>query len=85
MYEVLNKRLQMWADIKDIIVQEQTGFRREYSTSDRIFTLHAIIVFEEEKRCTLPLLTLSGRLILSIEIICIYRKLSYIMELMVNA
>ena len=40
---ILNKRLTMWANIRDVIPETQAGFRKGYSTADHIFTLYAII------------------------------------------
>ena len=40
---LINERLTKFADINDIIGEEQAGFRAGYSTQDHIFTLHAII------------------------------------------
>ena len=40
---LLNERLTKFADINEIIGEEQAGFRSGYSTQDHIFTLHAII------------------------------------------
>ena len=40
---ILTHRLQNWAEINDIIVEEQAGFRRGYSTTDNIFVLQSLI------------------------------------------
>ena len=40
---LINERLTKFADINEIIGEEQAGFRSGYSTQDHIFTLHAII------------------------------------------
>ena len=40
---LINERLTKFADLNDIIGEEQAGFRAGYSTQDHIFTLHSII------------------------------------------
>merc|ERR1711872_1002033 len=40
---LINERLTKFADLNEIIGEEQAGFRTGYSTQDHIFTLHAII------------------------------------------
>ena len=40
---LINERLTKFADLNEIIGEEQAGFRSGYSTQDHIFTLHAII------------------------------------------
>ena len=40
---VLTNRLQNWVEDNDKVCVEQAGFRREHSTVDHIFTLHAMI------------------------------------------
>ena len=40
---ILNKRLVTWTEENGSIGEEQAGFRRDYSTTDRIFTLFAVI------------------------------------------
>ena len=40
---ILNKRLTKWCDDNLILSEEQAGFRRNYSTTDHVFTLHSII------------------------------------------
>ena len=40
---ILNKRLKDWCDENKIVIEEQAGFRRGYSTIDQIFILHSII------------------------------------------
>ena len=40
---ILNKRLSEWAEMEGKIVEEQAGFRADYSTVDHIFTLYAIV------------------------------------------
>ena len=39
---IINKRLYNWAETNNKINEEQAGFRRNYSTIDHIYTLHAI-------------------------------------------
>ena len=41
---ILTKRLQQWAEDNRKICVEQAGFRAEHSTTDHIFTLHAMIL-----------------------------------------
>jgi len=40
---ILADRLRHWAETNDLIVEEQAGFRKGYSTVDNIFVLHSII------------------------------------------
>jgi hypothetical protein len=40
---ILNKRLTIWLEDQSIIVENQAGFRKAYSTTDHIFTLNAVI------------------------------------------
>ena len=40
---VVHSRLQTWVNDNDIIVEEQAGFRRGYSTIDNIFVLRGVI------------------------------------------
>ena len=40
---ILNDRLRRWLEEKDVIVENQAGFRKHYSTSDQIFNLYAIV------------------------------------------
>ena len=40
---VISSRLQLWAESNEIIVEEQCGFRRGYSTVDNTFTPHTVI------------------------------------------
>ena len=40
---ILNKRLVTWLEENGPIGEEQAGFRRDYSTTDHIFTLFAVI------------------------------------------
>ena len=39
----VHSRLQKWPDWNDIIVQEQAGFRKEFSRQDNIFAFHRMI------------------------------------------
>ena len=39
---IIQNRIDRWLDLSEIIVEEQAGFRRGYSTVDNIFTLHGI-------------------------------------------
>ena len=39
---VVQNRIERWLNINEIIVEEQAGFRRGYSTVDNIFVLHGI-------------------------------------------
>ena len=40
---ILNQRLRSWLDTENKLVENQAGFRKGYSTTDHIFTLHAIV------------------------------------------
>ena len=40
---VLNARLTRFLDEFEILSETQTGFRKDYSTLDNIFTLHSLI------------------------------------------
>ena len=40
---ILNRRLYRWAEENNKISDEQAGFRRSYSTTDHIFTLHTMV------------------------------------------
>lgn len=40
---ILNKRLYEWLEENNKIVEQQAGFRRNYSTTDQIFNLYAIV------------------------------------------
>ena len=40
---ILNKRLYTWLEDRNIIVENQAGFRRNYSTVDQIFNLYSVI------------------------------------------
>lgn len=40
---ILNRRLYLWMEDNGVIVENQAGFRRDYSTTDQIFSLHAVI------------------------------------------
>ena len=40
---IITSRLQSWAENNNLIVEEQAGFRREYSTVDNMFILKGII------------------------------------------
>jgi len=40
---ILNKRLTLFSNQTEILKECQTGFRKEYSTTDNIFSLHALI------------------------------------------
>ena len=39
----MNKRLMQWVEEISIINEAQTGFRRNYSTVDHIFTLFVLV------------------------------------------
>ena len=40
---ILNKRLTLWADENNKIVEEQSAFRAGHSTVDSMFVLYAIV------------------------------------------
>ena len=40
---ILNNRLYSWLEKNNLMHEEQAGFRKNYSTIDHVFTLHAII------------------------------------------
>ena len=40
---IQNARLTEWAEENTVFTEAQAGFRKGYSTTDHIFTLHAII------------------------------------------
>ena len=40
---ILNKRLYKWLEDNNLIVENQAGFRRDYSTIDQIFNLYSIV------------------------------------------
>ena len=40
---VINSRLTQWAEDSDVLSEAQAGFRKDYSTVDHIFTLHAMV------------------------------------------
>ena len=40
---ILNKRLNNWAEEEEINIEQQAGFRKDYSTVDHMFTLYAIV------------------------------------------
>ena len=40
---ILNTRLQIWANMHDLIAEEQCGFRKGYCTVDNIYILHEVI------------------------------------------
>lgn len=40
---ILNKRITAWIDKNNLIGEEQAGFRKDHSTTDHVFTLHALI------------------------------------------
>ena len=40
---ILNKRLYKWAEDEQKICEEQAGFRKQYSTTDHIYTLVSMI------------------------------------------
>ena len=40
---ILNKRLSSWLENSNIIVENQAGFRKNYSTVDQIFNLFAVV------------------------------------------
>ena len=43
--QILNNRIQNYADENDVITHCQSGFRKKYSTTDNIFNLHNLIDF----------------------------------------
>jgi hypothetical protein len=47
---ILNKRLTIWAEDNNVINEAQAGFRKNYSTTDHIFTLMSIV----QKQLLLP-------------------------------
>ena len=55
---ILNSRLNIFANEFNVISENQTGFRKGYSTQDNIFVLHALIelYFSFGKNCFVPLL-----------------------------
>ena len=40
---ILTNRLQKWSEENTVLDESQAGFRKNYSTIDNIFSLHAII------------------------------------------
>ena len=40
---ILNQRLYKWIEKNNVLCEEQAGFRKQYSTVDHIFTLHAVV------------------------------------------
>ena len=40
---VLTIRLTSWAEASGVIDESQAGFRKDYSTTDNIFSLHALV------------------------------------------
>ena len=51
---VLNDRLTHYLDENEILSENQAGFRKSYSTSDHIFSLHALIeIMKLEKKKTI--------------------------------
>ena len=40
---ILNKRLQNWCQVNELIPEEQAGFRSDYSTIDNIFVLQCLV------------------------------------------
>ena len=40
---VLSSRLKSWAEVNELICEEQAGFRSGYSTVDNIFVLYGVI------------------------------------------
>ena len=40
---VINSSLTQWAEDNDVLSEAQAGFRKDYSTVDHIFTLHAMV------------------------------------------
>lgn len=47
---ILNQRLYSWLEDEHMIVENQAGFRKNYSTTDHIFTLHALVQSSLSKR-----------------------------------
>ena len=67
---ILSKRLKTWCEIKNVIGEEQAGFRPSRSTIDNIFCLKTIVQkYLRKKRgeCMLHLWILKKRLIGLIE------------------
>ena len=40
---IVHKRLQKWVNSNGIIVEEQSGFGKRYTTVDNVFVLHGMI------------------------------------------
>lgn len=41
--KVLNSRLRFWAEAGAVLSEAQSGYRKNYSTIDKVFTLHSLI------------------------------------------
>ena len=47
--DILHDRVSDWAETNDIIVEEQAGFRKSYSTIDHIFTIYSMVQRQFDK------------------------------------
>jgi hypothetical protein len=64
---ILNERLNQYANRVKLILENQAGFRKKYSTLDHIFTLYTLIELSKyyKKSCTVLLSILKKLLIQS--------------------
>ena len=60
----INTRLTYFLNSNKVLLENQTGFRRGYSTMDHVFTLKSLIAIFLHKNFSMLLLTLKKRLIL---------------------